>query len=121
MEPFSVGEVYVNSLDEGEGHRVRWHQLRQTGDAQSQIRPYQFFPLQSQYPSRVAAKDALPQRRRRGDRLGSVPAMLLAMVGTSLDRKMKMLLVLALLLTLNACQNPSRFQAAQPALGLSRH
>jgi hypothetical protein len=23
MEPFSVGEVYVNSLDEGEGHRVR--------------------------------------------------------------------------------------------------
>src|ERR1700758_2042701 len=37
----------------------------------------------------------------------------------SLDRKMKILLVL--LLTLNACQNPSRFQAAQPALDLSRH
>jgi hypothetical protein len=34
---------------------------------------------------------------------------------------MKILLVLALLLTLNACQNPGRFQAAQPALGLSRH
>jgi hypothetical protein len=32
---------------------------------------------------------------------------------------MKMLLVLALLLTLNACQNPSRFQAAQPALGFA--
>jgi hypothetical protein len=31
--------------------------------------------------------------------------------GTSLDLKMKMLLVLALLLTLSACQNPSRFQA----------
>jgi hypothetical protein len=41
--------------------------------------------------------------------------------GTSLNRKMKMLLVLALLLTLDACQNPSRFQAAQPTLGLSRH
>jgi hypothetical protein len=38
-----------------------------------------------------------------------------------LDRKMKMLLVLSLLLMLNACQNPSRFQAAQPILGLSRH
>jgi uncharacterized lipoprotein YajG len=47
--------------------------------------------------------------------------MLLVMAGTSLDRKMKMLLVLALLLTLNACQNPSRFQAAQPAVGLTRH
>jgi len=23
MEPFNAGEVYVNSLDEGEGHRVR--------------------------------------------------------------------------------------------------
>jgi len=23
MQPFSAGEVYVNSLDEGEGHRVR--------------------------------------------------------------------------------------------------
>jgi uncharacterized lipoprotein YajG len=35
--------------------------------------------------------------------------------------QMKMLVVLALLLTLNACQNPSRFQAAQPAVGLTRH
>jgi FAD/FMN-containing dehydrogenase len=23
MHPFDVGEVYVNSLDEGEGHRIR--------------------------------------------------------------------------------------------------
>ena len=23
MQPFNTGEVYVNSLDEGEGHRVR--------------------------------------------------------------------------------------------------
>src|SRR5262245_61058429 len=34
---------------------------------------------------------------------------------------MKMLLLLALLLTLDACQHPSRFQAAQPALHLKRH
>src|SRR5262249_9912962 len=54
VRPFNTGEVYVNSLDEGEGHRVRealWDQLHQTGSAQSQIRPYQFFPLQSQYPT----------------------------------------------------------------------
>ena len=85
MQPFNTGEVYVNSLDEGEGHRVReayGNQLHQTGSAQSQIRPYQFFPLQSQYPTikqgggmaanpllGLSVPVATARPRRRGDRI----------------------------------------------------
>ena len=52
MHPFDVGEVYVNSLDEGEGHRIRkayGGNLRSLGDTQSKIRPDELLPLQSEH------------------------------------------------------------------------
>ena len=45
------GEVYVNSLDEGEGHRVReayGGKLRSPDSTQSQIRPDELLPLRSE-------------------------------------------------------------------------
>jgi len=68
MQPFNAGEVYVNSLDQGEVHRVREAyriKLRPVGSTQSEIRPDQFLSLQSKYPSPIAAENGRQPERWR--------------------------------------------------------
>jgi hypothetical protein len=65
MQPFSAGEVYVNSLDEGEGHRVR--EAYETNDARlaalkAKFDPTNFFRCNINIPPGICE-----ERAPRGD------------------------------------------------------